>query len=240
MPEKQRSNSDILQLPYLVSGLRFLQLCRQWLFEHRPSESSNIVLFIGLWWILCSRIWSFVLYVIPALPLVWASHTWQLQKRKVSKSETTLHICPEEDTQKVFQFLVALDRGIGTIAESLRWSNPAKTRRVFIALVYLYILWVTAHQVLDTRYIVFVVGLLKLTWNNPWFGVLRERIRYPAIRSIVSAIFVDQLQDGSDNANSLMNRAQEHLAKITNSGHINDDQSQFTFMLFENQVRRKS
>ncbi|KAI9312499.1 integral peroxisomal membrane peroxin-domain-containing protein [Dichotomocladium elegans] len=212
----------IYQLQWLTARAR---QCATW------QDPNSALVAVIIWNTSCLFFWTIVIYALPAVPLLWAARTWPKpdgnDKEKMPLANSSNNDASSLET--VLDWLVTMEAAIQTILDAFCWSkHPARSRRNFILLMYFYVVWVTAHQIIDTRYILAVVGTLLLTWQSPWLCQLRDSARYPI--SIFTAMFLGPLQEL--NVSSLMQRALAYQESVMNNVA---GETHFTFVLVENQ-----
>ncbi|ORY99150.1 integral peroxisomal membrane peroxin-domain-containing protein [Syncephalastrum racemosum] len=192
-----------------------------------PFQDSLLVL--AAWWMLCLQFWAFLIYIVPLIPLMWAASTWPTQSDHEKSSPSLVKPSAHKRRQQVQELVQSLDSQLQRAMDCLEWSkDPASTRVLFAGLVYFYIFWVTAHQIVSTRHIMLVLGTLLLLWQSPVCVHLRDRIQFSLLQSAVLAIFFGQ----RDHAMSLQYRALHYQAQRL-LGEIKA--TDFVFVLFENQ-----
>ena len=227
---------------YVDEGIRELQKIitnvKRSITWQNPRDSLTLV---ATWWILCSQFWFIAIYIVPLLPLLWAARTWSTEQPAQPHQRTKLSgdsFLKQQRQQPSFiiRFATLFERYFNKGVDYLTWSkDPLRTRRTFITLVYTYIVWVTSHQVVDTRHIFLIIGTIGLTWQSPWVIQLRQNPRYPVIRSVITAFFLGPLQQIQEN--NIMVRAAAYQKEFSEADKRAPDDASFTFVLYENQVR---
>lgn len=229
-----KNGTTKVHLPFLELLIRHakqgIDQIKTWTTWEQPQ---NAVLALAFWCLLCLHFWTVLIYIVPLLPLLWTMQRWPTptaEEDKDSKRNSSLYQQQHIDIS-VIDCVVALENMIRTSVESLQWEkHPNKTKKMFLVLVYAYVCWVTAHQLVDTCHIVMVTGILVLTWQSPWMIKARESARYPL--SILTAIFLGSVQTNSDTC-SLAHHVLTHQDKVMRRATNNPD---FVFVLVENQV----
>lgn len=193
-----------------------------------PFQDSLLVL--AAWWMLCLQFWAFLIYIVPLIPLMWAASTWPTQSSHEKPSPRLVKPSAHKRRQQVQEMVQSLDSQLQRTMDCLEWTkDPASTRVLFMGLVYFYIFWVTAHQIVSTRHIMLVLGTVLLLWQSPLCVLLRERLQFSLIQSMVLSIFFGQRDHGL----SLHHRALHYQAqRLLGEMKATD----FTFVLFENEV----
>ncbi|CDH56893.1 predicted protein [Lichtheimia corymbifera JMRC:FSU:9682] len=228
-----KNGTTTVHLPFLELVIRHakqgIDQIKTWTTWEQPQ---NAVLALAFWCLLCLHFWTVLIYIVPLLPLLWTMQRWPTptaEEDKDSKRNSSLYQQQHIDIS-VIDCVVALENMIRTSVESLQWEkHPNKTKKMFLVLVYAYVCWVTAHQLVDTCHIVMVTGILMLTWQSPWMIKARESARYPL--SILTAIFLGSVQTNSDTC-SLAHHVLTHQDKVMRRATNNPD---FVFVLVENQ-----
>lgn len=233
-----KTGTTTVHLPYLELVSRHakqgIDQIKTWTTWEQPH---NAVLALAFWCLLCLHFWTVLIYIVPLLPLLWTMQRWPIpttDKNKDDKRSSSSSIYNQQQHSDITltDCMVAVENMIRVTVESLQWEkHPNKTKKMFLVLVYIYVCWVTAHQIVDTCHIVMITGTLVLTWQSPWMIKAREFARYPL--SILSAIFLGSVQTQSD-ACSLAYQALIHQDKVMRRAINNPD---FVFVLVENQVR---
>ncbi|KAI8150005.1 integral peroxisomal membrane peroxin-domain-containing protein [Fennellomyces sp. T-0311] len=222
--------SDGIPRSYVDEAIRKLQKlvkhvknCMSW---QEPSQS---VIAIATWWFLCLNFWLIVIYLLPLLPVLWVARSWSSEDIKEQpKQESKAH------STVLVTLTTTIDQKLAQAIEYLQWSkDPLRTRRMFIVLVYAYIFWVTAHQIMDTRHVALISGTVALAWRSPWFGALLVKSRYQVLRSVISTLLLGSLQD--PHQSSVILRAVAYQTEFADADKRMSEDASFTFALYENQ-----
>lgn len=245
---------DIPSLPHLGYLSRKAPVAKEilrWARWEPGTQSQNSILLVGIWWAVCLGFWVWIIYILPLLPILLVARSWSVaavvvdSKQKKAGNGVSVDALNEKQQQTqqqlndILQVLLPVENVMRSIVDFVQWSNnPAKTRRTFLKLVYVYFFWITAHQLFDTRYILLVLGTVALTWYSPWIVRFREYIQYPLIKSVLAALFIGSLETDEEKKDGIMQQALKFQSKVLKKAETVQKvgNSQFTFVIYENQV----
>nr|CAG8557109.1 6334_t:CDS:2 [Entrophospora candida] len=149
-----------------------------------PSESC---LLVAAWWTLCLYPKELIIYGIHLSLLVWLVYNW-IQKGKLErlgKPKNSKAMTQYDLNQTVFEIHTISEKLsdfhalINSLNSYIDWSDPEKTKRVIMILLYSYPIWIIFNYLGNLSWTFIILGTICLVWNSPWFKV----IKYVVIKS---------------------------------------------------------
>ncbi|ORX51213.1 hypothetical protein DM01DRAFT_1086258 [Hesseltinella vesiculosa] len=167
----------------------------------------------GVAWYLCCRNFSFlVTYLLPLLPLAYYCYT-------PKKSQHIAHL----DWLR--------DMTMQVLKQARNWYISHYPPHLFLIGLYGYIVWVTLHQWLSTRWVATLIGWLVLAKDH-W---AEKMAMTPNVVSLIAFL----LPPMTSSRERLMQRAldfqHQYMLLTLDSGHHQQTSKPFSFTVYENQ-----